>query len=370
MNRAIPPALLLSLGVHLLLAWSLRAQFLEPLPKTKALNSTRSQRLHILSAAEVARLTQKKRPKERAKEPKKPEEKKKGQVVQIQPPKREEVPKESRFLSEYNSKVEREQRSVHHALPSPKVLKSNRRLISPGDDEAGKLKREKKQAKKTKRKSSRSKRSRSASKAKGAGKKKSPKRSRKEQKKIKKGEGVFRRAEQPSKSEGQRAEEQGGLPAPKDYRSLLPSLGPKAILKRIGSVDHVEDVDRGEETFLNTKQYKYAWFFNRVKAGVVQHWNPLQAHRSVDPYGRVYGVRDRMTVVEVTLDARGALKDIYLQRDSGTTHLDDEAIRAFRAAQPFPNPPEGLKGSDGLIRFKFAFYLEIKGAGLRLFRLR
>ena len=40
--------------------------------------------------------------------------------------------------------------------------------------------------------------------------------------------------------------------------------------------------------------------------------------------------------------------------------LDDEAIRAFRAAQPFPNPPPGLVGEDGQIEFSFALYLDIR----------
>ena len=43
---------------------------------------------------------------------------------------------------------------------------------------------------------------------------------------------------------------------------------------------------------------------------------------------------------------------------SGVSELDDEAVRAFHAAAPFPNPPEGLV-KDDLITFAFAFYFEI-----------
>ena len=50
--------------------------------------------------------------------------------------------------------------------------------------------------------------------------------------------------------------------------------------------------------------------------------------------------------------------------------LDDEAVTAFRDAQPFPNPPPGLVDPDSkLITFRFGFYFEISGAPtFRVFR--
>ena len=39
----------------------------------------------------------------------------------------------------------------------------------------------------------------------------------------------------------------------------------------------------------------------------------------------------------------------------GVTALDEEAVRAFRSAGPFPNPPEGLIQKDNLITFVFGF---------------
>ena len=37
------------------------------------------------------------------------------------------------------------------------------------------------------------------------------------------------------------------------------------------------------------------------------------------------------------------------------SEFDDEAVRAFQAAAPFPDPPEGLAGKDELITFLFSF---------------
>jgi protein TonB len=45
---------------------------------------------------------------------------------------------------------------------------------------------------------------------------------------------------------------------------------------------------------------------------------------------------------------------------SGLTDLDDAAVEAFRAAAPFPNPPNGIVEGDGLIRIRWDFILEAR----------
>ena len=46
---------------------------------------------------------------------------------------------------------------------------------------------------------------------------------------------------------------------------------------------------------------------------------------------------------------------------TGLEFLDDEAIEAFKQAQPFPNPPKQLVES-GVIEFKFGFFFELSGS--------
>jgi len=41
--------------------------------------------------------------------------------------------------------------------------------------------------------------------------------------------------------------------------------------------DHLQDVDEGDGTYLNTKEWKFASFFNRVKQSVSQQWNPANS---------------------------------------------------------------------------------------------
>ncbi len=150
----------------------------------------------------------------------------------------------------------------------------------------------------------------------------------------------------------------GGSPRPLVLRAS------EEVLERVaggGSVDHLDDVDEGDETALNTRQWVFASFFNRMKRRVHQSWDPVSVWRRHDPTGQVYGFKTRVTRVRVTLGPGGELKQIIVAQPSGVELLDDEAVRAFRAAQPFPNPPAGLVDASGQITFEFGFHLQVGG---------
>lgn len=150
----------------------------------------------------------------------------------------------------------------------------------------------------------------------------------------------------------------GGGGAPR-VLNLTPS---QAVLDRVtggGSVDHLEDVANGAETELNSKRWVHASFFNRVKRQVAQSWQP----------GVVFGRKhsgsgmDKTwpTEVRVTLRPTGELASVIVLKGCGLQELDDEAVRAFRAAGPFPNPPQALV-SNGVIVFEFGFFFEVGGS--------
>jgi TonB family protein len=142
----------------------------------------------------------------------------------------------------------------------------------------------------------------------------------------------------------------------------VPNLKPtKEQLERIvggGSVDHLEDVENGDETALSAKRWVYASFFNRMKRQVAQNWDPQTVWRRIDPDGTHNGTKTRVTEVRVTLTAKGELTSIVVTKGSDVKELDDEAVRSFHASAPFPNPPEGL-AKDGKITFAFSFFFEI-----------
>jgi TonB family protein len=151
--------------------------------------------------------------------------------------------------------------------------------------------------------------------------------------------------------------------------NLLPSAAVVDKITGAAPNDHLKDVEEGDGTYLSTREWKFASFFNRVKQSVGQEWNPTNQMRLRDPSGQIYGGRDRYTILTVTLDGTGRLKDAFVDKSSGLDFLDLEAVKAFERAQPFPNPPPGILANDQTVKFQFGFFLELSGRpGMRLFR--
>jgi TonB family protein len=133
--------------------------------------------------------------------------------------------------------------------------------------------------------------------------------------------------------------------------------------------DALKDVDDGDETALNSKRWRFASFFNRVKRQVAEHWHPDEVYRQRDPTGAVYGRRNRYTELRVSIKPDGNLSNVSLALPSGLEFLDDEAIQAFKEAGPFPNPPRQLVEANGTINFGFGFLFDLNGAPqMRWFR--
>ena len=155
-------------------------------------------------------------------------------------------------------------------------------------------------------------------------------------------------------------------------RILMPATSEKNVLANLQALagdftsnDHLPDVERGKGTVLNANSYRYADFFHSVKRAVERYWQPSELYLRRDPTGQVYGVKDRYTVLRVEIDRTGKIENLVTVRLSGLDFMDEEAKRAFREAQPFPNPPLGLADPDGKIRFEFGFFFEITGGKYR-----
>ena len=333
----------------------------------------------LLSKQQVDQLLRRsKRLPRHPKEEKKEEEKEKdqtppkGQVVDIPPPENQDKPKDARFLAEFNSAVERELVHVNTQSPQPKMTRSARRSMSGGDDLRG-VRKGKLGARRARTRTSSVIKKRSHTKQRRTERSQPDPARKPERRVVVDGEGPFKRTltekELQSTARGaQRGALTGGDQrpiAPTHYRGLLPTLGPQDLERLEGSIDHVLNVPKGNKTALNTREYRFAHFFNRVKREVSARWRAIEVYRAHDPRGEVYGVQDRQTVLNVTLDASGALAGIEVLQSSGVRALDLEAIEAFKRAQPFYHPPKGLADPDGKIRFKFGFFLEINGGGFR-----
>lgn len=165
------------------------------------------------------------------------------------------------------------------------------------------------------------------------------------------------------------ADESRGKAGTPGIATLTPSI---SVLDKVyggAPNDHLDDVDEGDGTYLNTREWKYASFMNRVKQSVGMRWDPVRELRMRDPTGNSYAGRDRQTVLQVTLDEHGRVKDVFVLKSSGLDFLDLEAVRSFERAQPFPNPPTGMLSEKSTVTFNFGFFLDMGGGpGPGMFR--
>ncbi len=169
---------------------------------------------------------------------------------------------------------------------------------------------------------------------------------------------------------GEEGEEAAGQRGEGNTLRLTPSTAALGKIMGMPSSDYLPDVEEGEGTFLNTKEWKYSTYFNRVSREVGSYWRShvVAAMRQYDPTSEVYLYKDRRTVLSITLDSEGELHELTVHTPSGAEFLDREALEAFRRAQRFPNPPGAIRDLDGYVRFNFAFVITTDGPRFKLFR--
>lgn len=127
------------------------------------------------------------------------------------------------------------------------------------------------------------------------------------------------------------------------------------------SIDYIKDLDPGLETMLSTKEFVYYTYYARIRRQLNQHWGPKVKDSIAKIYkqGRsIASSDDKVTKLLVTLDKEGRLVKVQVIGDSGIRDLDEAAVEAFRAAAPFPNPPNGIIDPDGMIMIRWDFILE------------
>lgn len=355
-----------------------------PVPEPFDPNALKPRKIRLVSGSAVPRAKVDLPKMEREEpQPKDPEQEKKddepvdmdGQVVDVPPMADDTAPDESEFLSEYNTKVERETVSRFRQPPNNAITNEVTKTAEDGMDAPQETtalnigpaqeKQEKKEAQAPQEDvfelPQQDARDKLALELDPLGLFKNQK-----ERELLPGTGKQLKLS----LNGEKSDSQEGRDAQAPKRSttnnLIPSMGVLAKIAGAPMNDHIEGVDEGDGTFLNTREFKYASFFNRMKRGIAQHWQPQREYRRRDPTGNIYGVRTRTTVLEVTLKSDGSLEDVEVTQSSGLDFLDNVAISAMRSAQPFPNPPKGMMNEDGYIVFGFGFTLDFGARGVRL----
>lgn len=147
----------------------------------------------------------------------------------------------------------------------------------------------------------------------------------------------------------------------------LPSSEPSAM-----SDDYLPDVKSGLETSLNTQEFKYYSYFERIKDRLRMFWEPELKERIQKLYNRGIDLpnSDVITKLAIVLNKNGEISKISIIRNSGYIDLDQAAIKAFERASPFPNPPSGMVEKDGTVHLTWSFVLQTGIADIFVFLSR
>jgi TonB family protein len=148
--------------------------------------------------------------------------------------------------------------------------------------------------------------------------------------------------------------------APKFEYSLLKSNLGSTPNQNSPSGDKIENVDLGFETAVNSKEFVYFSFYTRIRERLEAYWHPgvRDTLNNLLKTNSISLSQNRRTRLLITLNPQGQLIKVQVLSPSGIIDLDDEAINAFKKAEPFPNPPKGLVEEDGNIKINWDFIVE------------
>ncbi|MEO5970578.1 MAG: energy transducer TonB [Bdellovibrionia bacterium] len=125
--------------------------------------------------------------------------------------------------------------------------------------------------------------------------------------------------------------------------------------------DYLPGMQEADRTALNTKEFKFYGYFQRIRDRLDRAWVPVLRERLKAYYhsGRhLASDTDHVTKVMVILNGQGEIIRVVLLGESGTQELDSAAIAAFNKAGPFPNPPKGIVDRDREVKIPWDFVLK------------
>lgn len=129
--------------------------------------------------------------------------------------------------------------------------------------------------------------------------------------------------------------------------------------------DFIAGATIGPMTILNSQEFRFASYYERLKPQIVNRWRPLikaaiLKEKLKQPSQLSIGLK--ITKLRVTINAQGEILGMEIIGNSGIDSFDEVAGQAFKAAQPFSYPPkELLKGETFLLRWDFTVQVEPAG---------
>ena len=148
---------------------------------------------------------------------------------------------------------------------------------------------------------------------------------------------------------------------PKEPNSPLRLDQPQWATPGLKPEDFVAGMRESDRTALNTKEFLYYSYYQRIRSRLEQAWYPLIKVKVENYYRsgrRLASDYEHTTKVLVILNRKGEVIRVRVLESSGTFDLDTAAVAAFNEAGPFPNPPVAMLGTREEIEIPWDFVLK------------
>jgi TonB family protein len=134
-----------------------------------------------------------------------------------------------------------------------------------------------------------------------------------------------------------------------------------ALGEAVKGGQYMQGLKEGETSALNTKEFVFFSYFERVRRQLDQTWQPLvrgQIDRIYKSGRHLASETDFVTRTLITINIKGEIVRVQLLQESGAVDLDAAAINALNRAGPYPNPPKGLLDDSGNAQIRWDFVLK------------
>lgn len=128
--------------------------------------------------------------------------------------------------------------------------------------------------------------------------------------------------------------------------------------------DYIEGAVIGPMTILNTQEFKYYNYYERLKERIQTIWRPLirEVIYKLD-INKQLKVGIFTTKLLVDLNKIGEIIKIQIIAQSGYEEFDKIGTRAFLQAEPFPGPPKELI-NDNVFQLRWDFIVNVQESGI------
>lgn len=139
------------------------------------------------------------------------------------------------------------------------------------------------------------------------------------------------------------------------------------------SDDFIKGVAIGPNTLLNTQEFKFYGFYERVREMLVERWKThiqreIHKQRDIASLKSNLSTGSKITSLIVKMDEEGNIKDIEKIGLSGIERFDEVAVESFQEAAPFPHPPKEML-KDGTLSIRWDFVVVVDQASFFEFKV-